>query len=86
MTTDGRDGGGQNVNGVCSVLLPLLPRPSPFVLTRGLRCRPLPLWLFVLRGNTALSRGWCTPLTRGSAVCEQNASHNTQHANPGLLF
>ena len=32
----------------------------------------------VLRGNTALSRGWCTPLTRGSAVCEQNASHNTQ--------
>ena len=28
--------------------------------------------------NTALSRGWCTPLTRGSAVCEQKASHNTQ--------
>ena len=28
--------------------------------------------------NTALSRGWCTPLARGSAVCEQNASHNTQ--------
>ena len=28
--------------------------------------------------RTALSRGWCTPLTRGSAVCEQNASHNTQ--------
>ena len=28
--------------------------------------------------NTALSRGWCTPLTRGIAVCEQNASHNTQ--------
>ena len=28
--------------------------------------------------NTALSRGWCMPLTRGSAVCEQNASHNTQ--------
>ena len=40
--------------------------------------RALPLWLFVLRENTALSRGWCTPLTRGSAVCEQNASHNTQ--------
>ena len=36
------------------------------------------LGLYVLRGNTALSRGWCTPLTRGSAVCEQNASHNTQ--------
>ena len=32
----------------------------------------------VLRGNTALSRGWCTLLTRGSAVCEQNTSHNTQ--------
>ena len=28
----------------------------------------LPLWLFVLRENKALSRGWCTPLTRGSAV------------------
>ena len=28
--------------------------------------------------NTALSRGWCTPLARGSAVFEQNASHNTQ--------
>ena len=28
--------------------------------------------------NTALSRGWCMPLARGSAVCEQNASHNTQ--------
>ena len=28
--------------------------------------------------NKALSRGWCTPLARGRAVCEQNASHNTQ--------
>ena len=28
--------------------------------------------------NKALSRGWCMPLTRGSAMCEQNASHNTQ--------
>ena len=26
--------------------------------------------------NTALSQGWCMPLARGSAVCEQNASHN----------
>ena len=40
--------------------------------------RALPLWLFVLRESKALSRGWCMPLTRGSAVCEQNASHNTQ--------
>ena len=43
--------------------------------------RPLPLWLFVLRGNTALSRGWCMPLARSSAVCEQNAPHNTQIKN-----
>ena len=35
--------------------------------------------------KTALSRGWCTPLARGSAVCEQNAPHNI-HANPGLFF
>ena len=33
--------------------------------------------------NTALSRGWCTPLTRGSAVC--GAKRIAQHANPGLL-
>ena len=49
------------------------------VKTALFRQRPwLPLWLFFLRENTALSRGWCMPLTRGSAVCEQNASHNTQ--------
>ena len=28
-------------------------------------------------------RGWCTPLTRGSAVC--GAKCIAQHANPGLL-
>ena len=33
--------------------------------------------------NTALSRGWCMPLTRGSAVC--GAKRIAQHANPGLL-
>ena len=36
------------------------------------------LLLVCFQKNTALSRGWCIPLARGSAVCEQTASHNTQ--------
>ena len=65
--------------------------PSPFyalhrlcpLALRSRAGRLLSLWLFVLRKNTALSRGWCTPLTRGSAVC--GAKRIAQHANPGLL-
>ena len=65
--------------------------PSPFyalhrlcpLALRSRASRLLSLWLFVLRKNTALSRGWCMPLTRGSAVC--GAKRIAQHANPGLL-
>ena len=76
----GGAGGGQNVN-CCH---PPSLRPSPSVLARCM----LVYWLraaavaVCFEKNTALSRGWCwcTPLARGSAVCEceQNASHNTQ--------
>jgi hypothetical protein len=34
--------------------------------------------LLLLLMCAALSWGWCVPLTRDSAVCEQSASHNTQ--------
>ena len=61
----------------------LLSPPLPFTAcVRSLLL--LLLWPFPLavvvcfEKNTALSRGWCTPSARGSAVCEQNASHDTQ--------
>ena len=73
--------GGQNVN-YCPPPFYALHRLCPLAL-RSHAGRLLSLWLFVLRKNTALSRGWCTPLTRGSAVC--GAKRIAQHANPGLL-
>ena len=78
--------GGQRREGAECELLPspfyALHRLCPLAL-RSRAGRLLSLWLFVLRKNTALSRGWCTPLTRGSAVC--GAKRIAQHANPGLL-
>ena len=59
-----------------------LHRLCPLAL-RSRAGRPLSLWLFVLIKNTALSRGWCMPLARGSAMC--GAKRIAQHANPGLL-
>ena len=78
--------GGQRREGAECELLPspfyALHRLCPLAL-RSRAGRLLSLWLFVLRKNTALSRGWCMPLTRGSAVC--GAKRIAQHANPGLL-
>ena len=59
-----------------------LHRLCPFAL-RLRAGRLLLLWLVCFEKNTALSRGWCTPLARGSAVC--GAKRIAQHANPGLL-
>ena len=42
-------------------------------------CCLLLLWLcFEGKYSAVAARGWYTPLARGSAVCEQNESHNTQ--------
>ena len=64
--------------------LPLL-RPSPPVpICSTLARRPPAVAVAVcFEENTALSRGWCMPLARGSAVC--GAKRIAQHANPGLL-
>ena len=73
-TQAGGVGGGQK----------LLPPPAPpsTVCTRLLYARALVArcrcGVCFVEKNIALSRGWCMPLTRGSAVCGQNASHNTQ--------
>ena len=65
--------------------LPLL-RPSPPVpICSTLARRPPAVAVAVCfeKKNTALSRGWRTPLARGSAVC--GAKRIAQHENPGLL-
>ena len=80
-----RTGGQRRGKAECKLL------PPPFYALRRLcsfalrlrTARTPPLWLIVLWKNTALSRGWCMPLTRGSAVC--GAERIAQHANPGLL-
>ena len=63
---------------------PLL-RPSPPVpICSTLARRPPAVAVAVcFEKNTALSRGWFMPLTRGSAVC--GAKRIAQHASPGLL-
>ena len=74
----GAEGGQKLLPPPCSAL----HRLCPLALRLRAACTP-PLWLIVLWKKTALSRGWCTPLTRGSAVC--GAERIAQHANPGLL-
>ena len=78
--TGGRREGGAKYH--CPPPFSALHRLCPLALCSH-ASRLLSLWLFVLRENTALSRGWCMPLTRGSAVC--GAKRIAQHANPGLL-
>ena len=58
----------------------ILERGTPRGRRGGLCGAPLAAAAVVIRfeKNAALSRGWCVPVARDSAVCEQNASHNTQ--------
>ena len=69
----------------CELLPSPFLRPSPPVPTCPTLARRPPAVAVAVcfEKNTALSRGWCTPLTRGSAVC--GAKRIAQHANPGLL-
>ena len=77
----GKEGGGAE----CKLLPSPLLRPSPSVLICSTlaRCSHAAAVVVCFGKKTALSRGWCTPLTRGSAVC--GAERIAQHANPGLL-
>ena len=79
-----RTGGRRKGGGKISLPSPLF-RPPPSVPTCSMLARQPPAVAVAVcfEKNTALSRGWCTPLTRGSAVC--GAKRIAQHANPGLL-
>ena len=70
-----KGGGGRVGTTALPFFRPPPPVPARCTLVRWSRAAAVAV---CFEKNTALSRGWCMPLARGSAVCEQNASHNTQ--------